>query len=265
MATLPRAAVALAAAAIAAAAHAHEFWLLPSAFRCDTDTLIRVEMFHGERFAGEIVARNTPQIARYELLQNGRSTPVRGLHAHTSGLLRPESPGPGIIVYESNEYPHTMEGPRFEAYLQEEGLTAISAWRRDNGRTDETGREAYVRCAKALVAVGDASVTPEDHPVGLPLEIVVDDAATDSVNATLLFEGRPLEGARVVAVCADSPSSLIELESDVNGEVSFDPPTPGDWMLTSLHMVHETEREDIDWKSYWASNTFEIDPARDPG
>ncbi|MCC7387292.1 MAG: DUF4198 domain-containing protein [Phycisphaerales bacterium] len=254
-----------AALLLAPSASAHEFWLLPSTFRCAPDSLLRVEMYHGERFNGELVARNTPQIARYELLQGDQTTEVKGLHASHTGLLRPSAPGPGIIVYESNEYINILEAPRFEAYLEEEGLTAIKAWREREGRSGEHGREAYVRCAKALVAVGDPGDAPADHPVGLAYEIVLDRAGVGDAGATVLFGGVALEGARVVVVSQTDPSDLIELTTDEHGQIQFAPAPGGAWMITSLHMVQTTDREDVDWKSYWASLTFELGDGRPRG
>lgn len=251
-----RLARAAAMALTVSAASAHEFWVMPSAFTLEPGSLLQVGLHHGERFAGEAVARNTPQIERFEFVSGGETTPVRGLHGQTTSLLRPERSG--VVVYESAEYLNVLPGAQFEAYLAEEGLGVISAWRRERGETDSQGREAYVRCAKSLITVEPSSKGSGDEVVGLPFEILLSERGSGSVSATILFDGRPLEGARVVAVHADDAGSLIELESDPSGRVEFTPGDPGVWMLTSLHMVHESARDDIEWKSYWASLTFEV-------
>lgn len=245
-------------AAAASSAIAHEFWIMPSSFAPDTNSLLRVRLHHGERFAGAVVPRNTPYIERFEFVTAEGATPVRGLHGQADSLLRTGAFAPGVLVYQSAEFSNNLPGPQFEAYLAEEGLAAISFYRREHGQTETEGREAYIRCAKSLLTVGGGD--PEDRVVGLPLEIVLESAEGDEITAHVLFHGSPIEGLRVVAVSQAAPDQLIDLETDENGRVRFKPVGRGPWMLTSLHMVHETSREDIDWKSYWASLTFQPSP-----
>lgn len=248
-------------------AGAHEFWISPSAYRVGSGDLVRVSLFHGERFAGDEVARNDPMIRRYVILAGGTETDVRGMHGATTGFVRPDTAGQGVLVYETEEYINTLPAARFEAYLEEEGLGEISERRAALGESGAEGREAYVRCAKALVTVGDSEGSVgEERPVGLPYEIVVERAGGSgdgAVVARLLFEGEAMPGRRVVAVCRDEPTRLHELEADEDGVVRFVPDRDGVWMLTSLHMERVSEtRDDIDWKSYWASSTFLVQRAR---
>lgn len=241
----------------------HEFWVSPSAHSVSSGQLVRVSLFHGERFAGDLVPRNDPMIERFEYRAGSEITEVRGMHGATSSFLRPAGVGHGVIVYETREYINPLPAEKFEAYLAEEGLDEISERRAVLGETDTDGREAYVRCAKALLTAEDADgFSGETAPVGLPLEIVVMAAGADGVEARLLFGGEPLAGRRVVAVCEADPSGLIEIESDTDGLIRFEPGAAGVWMLTALHMERVSDRrDDVDWKSYWASTTFAIPAA----
>ncbi|MFG0260524.1 MAG: hypothetical protein ACF8LK_09260, partial [Phycisphaerales bacterium JB041] len=101
---------------------AHEFWVSPGAYRVGAGGLVRVTLFHGERFAGDVVARNDPMIERFEYRSGGEVTDVRGMHGATSSFLRPASAGHGVIVYETREYINPLPAEAFEAYLAEEGL-----------------------------------------------------------------------------------------------------------------------------------------------
>ena len=65
--------------------------------------------------------------------------PVSGLH---------------VIGYHSKHSSVTLEAPKFEAYLKEEGLERVSALRRERGESGKPGREIFSRCAKALVLGG---------------------------------------------------------------------------------------------------------------
>ena len=253
---------------VAAESIGHEFWVSPSAYSVSRGELVRVSLFHGERFAGDVVARNDPMIERFEYRAGGEVTDIRGMHGATSSFLRPAGVGHGVIVYETREYINPLPAEKFEAYLAEEGLDEISERRAVLGETDTDGREAYVRCAKAMLAVeADDGFSGETAPVGLPLEIVVMALGVEGVEARLLFEGEPLAARRVVAVCEADPAGLIEIESDADGLIRFEPGAAGVWMLTALHMERVSDRrDDVDWKSYWASTTFAIpDAARVAG
>ncbi|MEZ6234718.1 MAG: DUF4198 domain-containing protein [Phycisphaerales bacterium] len=260
-------------------AGAHEFWVQPDRFRVGVGGLVRVELHHGERFAGEVVPRDDTMIERFELVAGDVATPVRGLHAMDQGFLRPASAGGATIVYETREFVNVLPADRFEAYLAEEGLEEISRRRADLGETGAIGREAYVRCAKALVTVeergddaggaaasdGRAEATvavPHDAPIGLPCEIVLLSCETANggvaIRAEVLFEGEALGGVRVVAVAASAHEELIELETDEHGQVEFVAERGGPWLLTTLHMTRTDDRDDVDWKSYWASVAFEL-------
>lgn len=252
----------IAATLTASEALAHEFWLSPSTYRPDANGLVRVTLFHGERFAGDVVARDESMIKRFEYRLGGSVTDVRGMHGATTSFMRPDGVGHAVVVYETEEYLHQLPAEKFEAYLLEEGLDEIRERRAALGESGTEGREAYVRCAKSLLAVGDAApFTAEAEAVGLPLEIVIEriESSADGVlEAQLLFGGEPLAGRRVVATSENNPGALVELEADASGRVRFVPDEGGPWMLTALHMERVTDRDDLDWKSYWASTTFAV-------
>lgn len=248
---------------LATAASAHEFWIAPDQMHLQPGELLRVRLHHGERFAGDVVPRDESMIERFELITPAGSTPVRGLHGHEQSFLRPDDSGFGTIVYQSSEYTNTLPGDRFEAYLREEGLDEISRCRAARGETDAIGREAYVRCAKTLITVGqsDQPAVPVDSPVGLPFELVLEScgpiSASQPVVALVLLRGAPAADVRVVAASQANHEQLIELRTDAAGRISLAPDVAGAWMLTSLCM-ERLEGGDADWKSYWASLTFEL-------
>ncbi len=243
-------------------ASAHEFWLLPDRFSAKEDEAMRVWTHHGERFNGEVVHRNDPYIKRFEFVTASGAADVRGMHAKPVSFLRTGEAGLGVIVYESEEVMSVLPADAFEAYLAFEGLHEISRRRAELGETDAEGREAYVRCAKALIAVGEGDDAMASTPVGLDLEIILESgvnrSASRQIETLVLFEGKPAPGLRLVAVNQARPGELIELTTDEHGRASLEAPTTGVWMLTTLHMVRIDDRPDLDWLSYWSSITFEL-------
>lgn len=202
-------------------------------------------------------------------------TPVVGLSGRAVCYAKPATPGPHAIVYHTRENTSLLPGPRFEGYLLEEGLDAIIQQRAERGESNLPGREVYSRCAKALLMVrgttSDKTNSPpaagslsasNDAPVGLPLEIVLDGLTTSdtgpAMKVRVLHNGAPLAGVRVAGTRRDEPARRLTATTDESGVAVIEGAAPGDWLITSLHMVRLEGRDDADWASFWTSLTFEI-------
>ncbi len=262
-------------------ASAHEFWVRPGQFVATEGELGRFYLFHGHRFEGEFVPRNEPYVERFELLTAHGAQSIMGRHGQPTSVARFATPGTSVVVYESREVVSELGPERFAAYLEEKGLGDIARQREQLGEADQPGVEVYVRCAKALVSVSAKGETAPagltDRVAGLPLEIVLQplDTAAAGRTATIrvLYNGEPLADARLVAVSqarvqASAQQQTI-IHTDADGEASFELDRAGPWMVTGLHMVRTDDRDDADWKSYWASLTFavgegEAEPANTP-
>lgn len=241
---------------------AHEFWIQPSTHEVRSGELIRVHMMHGERFAGHPVPRNQRMIQRYEFVHaNGESTKVLGQDQSTASFVR--SDRPGVIVFESGWYENFLSAERFEEYLDEEKLYAISQDRVENGETEKDGSERYIRCAKAVLETNHA--LQENVWVGLPLEIcALPDASKDThgdssqagIRVSVRFQNQPIAGLRIVAVNQQASDDLMELITDEEGEAILETNRTGNWMLTTIHMRRATASAKYDWESFWASLTF---------
>lgn len=243
------------------AAAAHEFWVQPSSFFVETGGVLQVTLLNGERFVGEPVPRSNVQIERFEAISGGKASDVRGIDQRTTSFVRTQRAGTTALVYQSREYRSVLGPDKFEAYLLEEGLEHIIEHRAALGEQDADGRETYVRCAKALIRSGDASQPLVDERAGLALEIIVQEEDHGDVirrTAVVLYNGEPMAGLRVVAVAKEQPEHLIGLETDAEGRVALPKSASGVWMLSTIHMVRTDERDDCDWKSYWASSVFEL-------
>jgi len=256
---------------------------MPSSFEVKQKDLLRIELMHGERFAGKTVAIDGGQIERYAYLTANGTSPIRLIDGMTQAFARPMQSG--IIAYETNHYVNTLDAAGFEAYLAEEGLGFISEDRAARGELGDDGNEVYARFAKALVAVEDGA-PPTDRAVGLELELVLlgtvdkamdlDDADVNlageeerppvrHVQAELLFRGQPLADARVVFVARHDPSMRQEATTNAKGIVTLPAASAivngGPVMLTSIHMVRtdsETKANTgADWESFWASLVFD--------
>src|SRR5262249_30258790 len=118
------------------------------------------------------------------------------------------------------------------------------------------------RCAKSLVLSGPASEAEGDRQLGFPLELVAERnpyvfRTSEDLPVRLLWQGRPLEGALVVAINSASPKEKLSARSDRDGLVHFRLLPGGMWLVKAVHMLPAPAGSEAEWASYWASLTFE--------
>ena len=250
---------ALAALLLAAAAlHAHDFWIEPSAFHPAPGTTVSVALRVGEHFAGDPVARS-PYIERFTVIEGEAEKEIPGIDGQDpAGWIQANGRMPSVIVYRSK--PSSVELPpdRFDAYLRENGLEKIIALRKQRGEQKQPGREIFSRCAKSILngRIRSAAIT---KPAGLRYEIVPEDPVigTAPFRGRVLFDGKPLAGALIVATYRDDPRVRLQMRSNPQGRFAFTSPRRGVWLVTSVEMVRAPMLTRADWESLWASLTFE--------
>ena len=192
-----------------APAAAHDLWLEPSTFTPAPHGLVSVSVLVGQGFAGDTVPRDPDHLGSF-LLQGGNgSVPVVGLPgADPAGAVRVGERESATLLYRGTPQPIVLEAAKFESYLREEGLEHVLAARAKAGKSNAPARERYGRCAKALLAVGGASMASAGA-LGCPFEIVLDappPAAGGTLPVRLLWNGTP---ARGVLLRADGGTEVV--------------------------------------------------------
>jgi uncharacterized GH25 family protein len=254
--------VVLTAAALLAAAEveAHDFWIEPSTFHPAPGTTVAVGLRVGQNFVGDPVPRFSRLIERFIVRQGGSDQPIVGAdRIDPAGFFRADGRATAVIAYRS--VPSFIELPaaKFEEYLRLEGLERIIEMRTARGERAKPGRERFARCAKALLA-GEQTSAAAAQPIGLDYEIVPDDdptAGSAPFRGRVLYEGKPLAEAAVVAILRSDPSVRLTTRTDAGGAFSFALPHNGVWLVESVRMVRAWFFSDADWDSLWASLTFE--------
>lgn len=252
--------------ALAARAGAHDFWIEPATFRPPADSPVRIHLRVGDEFPGEAVPRRPERIAQFFVRGPlGEKTAVQALpQAEPAGVVRASGPGVHVLAYVSTGSRSELPAEKFERYLKEEGLEAVSRERAGSGEGDKPGIETYYRSVKSVLFVGEP-VAGAEKAVGLPLELVPEQslAALDGprkVRFRLLFDGKPVDGARVRARRRgerDAVAENVSARSDRDGRVELELRGDGFWLVTSVHMIRSRDPSKGDWESYWASLTFE--------
>jgi uncharacterized GH25 family protein len=259
-----RRSLALAAALLVAALpHAHDCWLQPSSYRPALKQRVDVSVQVGVAWQGEEQVRNPERIFRLARIDANGERPLPGFDRRApAGLMNASVAGPAILVYQTNSAFLELLPDKFASYLEEEGLERIAAERAKLGEAEKPAREYYKRCAKALVCVDGKSGVEFTKSVGLDLELVplVDphaERAEGKLAVQLLFDGKPLAGALVVAQPKSAPDKAQKLRSDAQGTVEFTGVGADVWLVKSVHM-QRSKNPGAEWQSYWAALTFEL-------
>lgn len=261
MRTLPFLIVAL----IAGSAFAHDFWIEPSTFRPKVGTSLTAGLRVGMEFIGDPVPRDSSMIERFVVRDLAGERDIPGLERQDpAGYVRVDSAGIAIIGYRSRPKYLEMQADKFEQYLRDEGLESIITSRARRGDSLKPSKEIFSRCAKALVLAdggGSERGARVNTPLGFRYEIVPRtnpyQMKGDEMGVVVLYDGKPLSNALVVAMNKEDSSLRFRLRSDAKGRVTFHLPKHGIWLIKSVQMIPAPAGSNADWESLWASLTFE--------
>ena len=249
---------------LAARLRAHDFWIEPSSFAPAPGQKIAVRLRVGQGFRGDPVPRDPKYLERFVAVGPSGEAAVPGVpFGEPAGYAAFGAPGTYLIAYDGSREALTQEGPKFEHYLTEEGLERIHDLRARQGQTAAPGKEVFSRCAKALVTVGPPEDKGFDRVLGLVLELVPEANPAGlrpgaDLPVRLLYQGKPLARALVVAIPRENPEEKVAARSDARGRVRLRLPRGGDWLVKAVHMIPAPKETGADWESFWASLTFRM-------
>src|SRR4029077_9524918 len=245
---------------------AHNFWIETSTFTPLPGQRLSVRLRIGQVRTGHPVPRDPSVLQCVVAVCPPGRAPVPGVpNTEPAGFEAFQVPGLYTIVYDSTRFPVALDAVKFETYLKEEGLDAISAARARQGKSAAGAKEVFSRCAKALLAVGDGTGSGFDRVFAQRLELVAEKnpytlSGGGELPVHLLYEGKPLAGALVMALQRGRPDK-VEARTDSRGRVKLKLDRPGFWLIKAVHMIPAPADAGADWESFWASLTFAL-PSR---
>jgi len=249
---------------------AHNFWIEPSTFTPAPGQRLAVRLRVGQELKGDPVPRDPALMKRFLAAGPAGDATVPGVpNTEPAGFEAFAAPGLYTIVYDSGRSPVELDAAKFEEYLQQEGLEAISARRARQGKSGAGAKEVFSRCAKALLNVGNGGAGPGfDRVFGQRLELVAEKnpyalTGGGELPVRLLYEGKPLAGVLVMALQRDRPDKVdkVMARTDSKGRVTLKLDRPGFWLIKAVHMIPAPPDASADWESFWASLTFAL-PSR---
>lgn len=257
----------------AAPTSAHEFWLQAQPFNPPANSGSELSIHVGEYFEGEQLPFTSAYIVRLRQYACGKEqdliSQVPAGVAVGQFKLQLNCAGTHLIALDSHPSLITLPADKFSAYLHDEGLDDIIKRREAMGDAAKPGRERFRRTIKTLVAINATNKASVSTQTAQRLQIVpAPGALTQAPGATMrfqvLYEGKPLANRLVKAwYKRDGQTLLIRARSGSGGQVAFNFPYAGFWMLSVVHMVAATETAEADWDSFWGNLTFDL-PGRSP-
>lgn len=265
---------------------AHDFWLVPDAFRIAEGSYLEVRGQTSSRFPTSESAVAVDRVADARLIGASGSARIGEMsHRGTSLLLshRPATAGQYVVAVTLHPRSLRESAAGFRRYLELEGAPdALARIEREGllrGRDSLTRR--YAKYAKTVVEVGSGGARAFSAIAGHPLEFVPrgDPArlvAGDTVGIQLLYRGQPLAGVAVHAGAvgrrgrprmtpAESSEALpdsivapdVHLTTDASGVVRLPITAAGLWNVRTIHVVQADRATGADWDTHWATLVFD--------
>jgi uncharacterized GH25 family protein/ketosteroid isomerase-like protein len=264
---------------------AHDFWLVPNAFRLAEGSPLEVRGQTSSSFPTSEAAVAVERVADARVLGATGSIAVTDLSVSGTSLmlrLRPSGAGQRVIAVTLHPRSVRESAAGFRRYLELEG--APDALERVDREGLLAGRDSvmrrYTKYAKTLVEVGRGGPRAYAHAAGHPLEFLpeADPAALgqgDTLSVRLLFRGSPLANAAVhagfvatpqgrVLLSAPSPEPDLHVRTDAQGRVRVPLRAAGLWNVRTLHVTEADRGSGADWDTHWATLVFHIGDQR-PG
>jgi len=245
----------------------HEFWLEPFKFKVKPGEAITVRFAVGENFTGEDWDLSKKLVSKIQLIETQGTIDLTDKVPTVKGTkMKLAIPNPGIklIAMQSKASFIQLNGTKFNAYLEEDGLENAIEWRKKNGQDTVGAKEFYSRYAKLLIQSGNTVDDTWKKVVGHRLEIVpLQNPCTltsgDYLTCKILYERKPVPHTMVkVWGHVGNKIFLQNAYTEDDGTVKFPISANGPWMVSCVRMEKSKDPK-ADWESSWASLVFSVE------
>ena len=258
------------------ALYAHDLFIKMDSYFVAANSGIRVPVINGT------FAESEGGITPDRLLDLSVVTPDGRQHLDTTAWsvgdnisyldVRTGASGTYVVGVSTKTREIGLSSEDFNGYLDHDGIPDVLEARKKAGATGEVW-ERYAKHVKAVFQVGDKRTDGFDVVLGYPAEIVVLNNPYDlkvggEIRVRCLVDGKPVVnqfvsaggehgGGRFLTDLRGMPIDERSARTDSNGEVSFMLDAAGKWYVRFINMT-ESDDPEINYRSKWASVTFEI-------
>lgn len=246
-------------------ASAHDFWLVPDAFAVPASGEIVVKGQTSSAFPTTLSAVTPDRVTAARVIGAADEERITALSTHENSLVlrhRPKTPGQKIVAVAVG-WRHVKEtAESFRKYLVAEGAEdALARYDRSGQLPKSDIVRRYAKYGKTVVEVGSGP-RAFDRLVGHPLELVpLSDpgaAAPGLVRMRLMFQGKPLAGARLhagKAPASGQKETELSLTTSTEGIIDV-PASAGLWNVRTIHVVPAPAGADAQWDVHWATFVY---------
>lgn len=245
----------------------HEFWLEPFKFKVNPGEAVTIRYAVGENFTGEDWNLGKNKVERMVLHEKQGIQDLTTKVPTQKGVKQKvtlNNAGTKMFAMQSNAAFIQLNGSKFNAYLEEDGLENIIEWRKQNGQDTVGAKEYYTRYAKLFVQCGTALDETWKKNVGhkieiLPLQNPNAIKPGDNLAVKIVFNGKPLPHTTVkVWGHVGDKIFLQNAYTEDDGVVKFPISSSGPWMVSTVRM-EKSIKVDADYESFWASMVFNVE------
>lgn len=250
-------------------AGAHDFWLVPDAFRVTPAQDMVVRGQTSSAFPTSESAVTVDRVTSARVIGADGEETITALATQDRSLVlrhRPRTPGQKIVAVAVG-WRHVKEtADSFRKYLVAEGAEAALR-RYEKAGTLPTAPivRRYAKYAKTAVEAGNGA-RAFDRLAAHPLEFVpLEDPnavkAGGDVRFRLLFNGEPLKAARLHAGRAPGNGPVakdVDLMTGDDGTIVVPIAAAGLWNVRTIHVVPAPSGADADWEVHWATFVFNV-------
>jgi len=245
---------------------AHEFWLAPDKFYFKPGEKVSITARVGDNFIGESWKMSPDRIVRMEHHTGKQITDLKKMIPQNAGdpfEVSLQSEGTHLLVLETNAAFNELDGEKFTAYLEEDGLDDVLYQRKKDQTSGDSATELYSRHTKLILQAGSRTDDNFQKQCNLPIEIIPDQNPTrlkkgDRIAFKILYEGKPLFGAKVkVWNRYNHRTSVQNIFSQQDGMIETHVSNPGHWMVSVVKMGRSKESRS-QYRSYWGTLVFGV-------
>lgn len=244
---------------------AHEYWIAPVKYKVKSNESFSINCYAGEDFKEAVWAKRKERTSEVKLFHETKINDITPKFIAQDSVKIPmflNESGNHLIAIRTKPSYIEMEGKAFNAYLEEDGMRNILAFREKNNFKENRSREYYQRCAKTLLQVDSKNDTTYKINTGMTLEIIPQNnpytLETKELNVYFEFKGKPLANYQVRTWCKKDGKLIVKsfYQTDAKGYAKLPIKEKGEWMISVVKMELYSNTEKADYDSYWGSYTF---------
>ena len=255
--------------AIAAPLAAHDLFMKLDNYYVPTNARVQVALLNGTFDSSEAAVRKE-RARSIDLVRAGILEKSKGISWNAKGdtsELSFKTSHAGTYVIGVSLLPRdiSLSGDEFNAYLEEDAITATLEQRRANNELADSAHERYAKHVKAIFQVGDARSSGWNKRLGYPAELVplenpYDITVGDTLRFLALVDRNPAPGIAVRAGFqrgVDKPVAAGTGTADSTGVVAIPITAAGKWYVKFISM-RPVRIGKLNYESKWATLTFEV-------